>query len=180
MKVTSACSAGQLDALKRKQAANRLLGMNSQRNKRGEAERRARNIADPIVVHLRRRLRAVTAEIEEFIGEHRRQSADGRALSSQLRQRGETLADTTRTLMDDIKAHLRYIEDPDDPAVAKCRNMHAHAAGCLNRIRKQLNSSSARESAARAQKNARRDRQTGESSSVYTITGGLPGLGKRR
>ncbi|WP_157606554.1 hypothetical protein [Saccharomonospora cyanea] len=168
--------------LKHEYLANRRPVMASEHPKRAEVRRRARDIADPMVVHLRRRSKAVTAEVETFMVEQRRQPPGGL-----LRERGEALQETLRALVADIEAHLRYLEDPDDPAVTKCHNMRAHATACLNRVRKVMRrSTNARREpqpdtpAARAREAAELDRRTSEeSSSVHTITGGLPGLGKR-
>lgn len=149
---------------------------------------RGRAIKDPTVVHLKRTLKSLNDGIADYFVAWNEHLSTGLRSSTELRDRRDELDAAIRKFMDDVQQHVRYVEDPDDPVVRSCEGLFANAKGHLKRLRKnaldaQTSGVSSEQDVLREQyrRAAELDRQTREdTSSVRTVSGGLPGLGKRR
>lgn len=135
---------------------------------------RARTIKDPMVLHLRRRLKSIGADVEAYVVDRNDDLSKKQGLSMELRDRRDKLDATVRQLMDQLKEHARYVEDPNDPAIRTCDGLYANAKGYLKRLR--TAPPAARRVSASRGPDPLRERYRG----VRTVSGGLPGLGKRR
>lgn len=153
---------------------------------------------DPSIVHFRRTLRALSAEIDAHVNLCAAQPGERLRLSSGVRDRHAKLEARVRDLMAQIKRHQAYIEHPDDPAAKKCAGLYANAKGCLRRLAKAQPGRGGRpvggsarsrdgrcrppdptQDAPEAERQERYEERYGECS-VRTVSGGLPGLGRRR
>lgn len=106
----------------------------------------------------------------------------------ELRQRWKELDTALVQLMEELTRHQRYVEDPDDPSIRRCANLHAQAKGCLRALRRasrkidRLPASPGQDALRERYRSAAElDQATREEQcSVRTVSGGLPTLGKRR